>query len=264
MSWPRDTLRRWGSHPAVEEHVSRALRARLTTNPASFLAHDMRGAHGNYVVRATRQRVFLEHGTPDVSTFDQTYYRHDHEPPPGAAAVLAGHAGLSVVDVGANIGMWSLWTAHRFRVRSLTAIEPVPRNVTALTANLGANLPDGTWAAVAAAASTVDGELSFGGEDTTRGHIGGTGLTVPSVDLFGLLDGVDLLKLDVEGAEWSLISDPRWDELVVPVVMLEHHAQGAPPGPALAAEEALRRRGYTVERSGADVDGAGVLWGVRA
>lgn len=258
-----DTLRRVGRHPALEGHVSRLLRARLTTTPAAFVARDVRGAHGNYTVRATGQRVLLEHGTPDVATFDQTYYRHDHEPPARAAAVLAELGPLDVLDVGANIGMWSLWMAHRFAVRRLRAVEPVPRNVAALEANLGRNVPDGDWTVMAAAASTADGELSFGGLDTTRGHIGGEGLTVRAVDFFTLLDGADLVKLDVEGAEWNLISDPRWEGLRAPVVMLEHHALGAPGDAAAAAEEALHRVGYTVERTAGEPDGTGVLWGVR-
>lgn len=258
-----DLLRPIGTHPRVEPHVSRALRAALTHAPARFFVNDLRGTAGRYRVRATGQHVRLQHGTPDVATFDQTYYRHDHQPPERADAALTATGPLRVLDVGANIGLWSLWIAHRHRIASLTAVEPVARNVGALRANLADNLPAGSWSVLEAAATTSDGELSFGGADTTRGHIGGQGSTVAAVDLFGLLDGVDLLKLDVEGAEWAIVADHRWEALSVPVVMLEHHPLDAPGDPASSAEDALRRAGYACERTAGEADGTGVLWGVR-
>lgn len=258
-----DLVRPVGRHPRIEPHVSRALRAALTDAPARFFLSDLRGTTGRYRVRATGQHVRLQHGTPDIATFDQTYYRHDHQPPERADAALTAMGPLKVVDTGANIGLWSLWIAHRYRIASVTAVEPVARNVGALRANLEANLPAGAWSIVEAAVTTSDGELSFGGADTTRGHIGGQGSMVSAIDLFGLLEGVDLLKLDIEGAEWPIVADPRWEALSVPVVMLEHHPRDAPGDPASSAEQALRRAGYACERTVGEADGTGVLWGVR-
>ena len=75
---------------------------------------------------------------------------------------------------------------------------------------------------------------------------------------------VDLLKLDIEGAEWPILADSRFAGLRVPVVMLEHHNEGAPAGatPEESAERALTDAGYDVERTVVEFPGAGVVWGV--
>jgi FkbM family methyltransferase len=146
-------------------------------------------------------------------------------------------------------------------------VEPLPRNVELLQRNLERALPAGTYEVVAAAATTHDGELTFGGGDFTQGHIlddGAEGIRVPGRDVFSLTDDVDLLKLDIEGAEWAVLADPRFAALRAPVVMLEHHNEGAPAGrsPEESAERALRDAGYGVERTVVEFPGAGVVWGV--
>ncbi|MCW3038527.1 MAG: hypothetical protein JWM31_432 [Solirubrobacterales bacterium] len=254
-------------HPWIEAAVARALRARLTSTPVRFFVRDTqgRGVHG-YTVRQTGRRLLLEHGTPDIAAFDQAYYSRQFEPTPEAAAALrAIGRPLAALDLGANVGMFSVWLASTFPVARLTAVEPLPRNVAALRANLASALPELETEVLAAAASTADGELSFGGGDFTTGRIGGGdgGLVVAARDVFGLLDGVDLLKIDIEGAEWDLAADPRFAQLTVPVVMFEHHPHGAPGDPAQAAEDALVGAGYAVSRAEAHPDGTGVVWGVR-
>ena len=74
--------------------------------------------------------------------------------------------------------------------------------------------------------------------------------------------GVDLLKIDIEGAEWALLADPRFEGCAA------RGLAGVPPAPA----PRLRRRaagahgagacGYAV-LAGPGRPGLGVLWGVR-
>lgn len=263
-----NALRRLGSHPRVEPFVAHALRARIVTPSLPFFLKEARGrGEGDYVVRANGVRVHVEHGTTDAATLDQGFLQSVYEPSAAAAARLDALGRPPVVlDLGANIGVFTLWAATRWPGARCVAAEPVPRNVALLRRNL-ATLPAGTTEVVAAAVATADGEVTFGGGDFTNGRIleGGDGLTVPSRDVFSLTDGVDLLKLDIEGGEWPILADPRFLEQQAPVVMLEHHPMSAPAGrsPEESAEAALRAAGYEVERTVTEYEGAGILWGVR-
>ncbi len=255
-------------HPWIEPSVARALRARLTTSPVRFFIRDARG-HGvfPYTVRSTGKQLLLEHGTPDIAAFDQAYYSHQFTPTAHATQALrALGRPLTALDLGANIGMFSVWLASTFDVTRITAVEPLPRNATQLRANLQRAIPAVATEVVEAAATTHDGELTFGGGDFTTGRIGGGGegaVTVKARDAFALAAGVDLLKIDIEGAEWDLVADPRFAQLSNPVVMFEHHPHGAPGDPATVATQALQGAGYTVRSAEEHADGTGVVWGVR-
>lgn len=257
------------THPWIEPSVARMLRARLTTTPVRFFVRDARGSGAyEYEVRSTGRRLRLEHGTPDIAAFDQAYYSSQFLAAPSAdAALRALGRPIVALDLGANIGMFSAWLGATYPVARITAVEPLPRNVDALRANLALALPEVETEVVAAAATTADGELRFGGGDFTTGRIGGgddgDGVVVAARDAFALAEGCDLVKIDIEGAEWDLVADPRFAALRAPVVMLEHHPHGAPGVPARAAEEALLGAGYAIERTEDHADGTGVVWGVK-
>jgi FkbM family methyltransferase len=201
---------------------------------------------------------------------DQAFLQRVYEPSAEAAAALDGLGRPPVVlDLGANIGMYGAWVARRWHGARVIAVEPLPRNVDRLRHNLASELP-GAHEIVAAAATTADGEIVFGGGDFTNGRVlgdadPGGGIRLPARDMFALAEGIDLLKLDIEGGEWPILADPRFSADLAPVVMLEHHPMGAPEGatPEKAAESALERAGYDVRRTVTEFAGAGILWGVR-
>ena len=164
--------------------------------------------------------------------------------------------------------MFNVWLRNRFPVEHVTAVEPVPRNLASLRENLALVLPASSYTVVAEAAGVADGPVSFGsGHAFTTGRVredgGPSATTVQGRDTFGLVDGVDLLKLDIEGGEWPILQDPRFGALSVPVVVLEHHPEGAPGDPARSAEQLLANAGYEVERTLDQGDGTGIVWGVK-
>ncbi len=87
---------------------------------------------------------------------------------------------------------------------------------------------------------------------------------VPARDVFTLLEGVDLLKVDIEGAEWALLGDPRFRQLRCPVISLEYHPHQRPgPDGEQLARAALVAGGYEVLPGPGSGPELGVLWGVR-
>jgi FkbM family methyltransferase len=146
----------------------------------------------------------------------------------------------SVLDLGANIGLTSVWLAARYPVRRLIAVEPDPDNAELARVNLAVN---GVAGGVIEAAVSPEPGITYlqrGRQPNTgRSHVGG-GLPVPAVtpqELLGRLGGrVDLVKMDIEGAEERLLvsGDPSWLAHVGWVVAELH------PG-VIDRDEVLRR-----------------------
>jgi FkbM family methyltransferase len=128
--------------------------------------------------------------------------------------------GFTFVDVGANIGAYSLWvSALAGPTARILAIEPQPKVFDRLTYNIGLN-PHGTVKAVACAVADKPGELTLfldprnSGESSVKIVASSQAATirVPATTLLDLirnerLERLDAIKLDVEGAE-DIILEP--------------------------------------------------------
>jgi|SRR5580693_678007 FkbM family methyltransferase len=259
-------------HPRIEPHVAAVLRGRVVRESARFALRELSGRRSRHVYRLRESglRVLIAHGTPDAQALDQAFYQRAHEPSPGALAALQSiERPLRALDLGANVGLWGLWLHGRFPVEHLVGLEPDPENVERHTRQIEINGLQRNWEVLEAAAVTADGPVSFTVGLATNGHVtdraaAGT-VSVCGRDMFALLDGLDLLKIDIEGGEWPILADPRMAELSVPVVMLEYHADGTTSAdPARDARRALERAGYATETTIQTGDGFGVLWGCKA
>jgi hypothetical protein len=77
----------------------------------------------------------------------------------------------------------------------------------------------------------------------------------PAVDVFPYLAEAALIKIDIEGAEMPLLTDPRFAELSAKIVLLEYH----PPHSRMAVVGALEHAGYTVDPFDERLPGIGEL-----
>jgi len=125
----------------------------------------------------------------------------------------------TIVDLGANIGASVLWFHRRFPDAQIHAVEPDRRSLEKLRRNI-ATLPGVTIHHAAVAGES--GERTFyearrGWESSLLAATarGGQASTVSALTLPGLIqrcvggERVDLLKLDVEGAEWEILPKVR-------------------------------------------------------
>jgi FkbM family methyltransferase len=141
----------------------------------------------------------------DLSTVLGVFCRQDYLPPAGSQVVI---------DVGANIGVATLFFLSRSREAFVYAYEPVEDNVETFRRNVEPfhDRCELTRAAVAPQTGTVD----FGLEPT--GKFGGIRVAsermirVPCIALNEILErvvskhgNVDCLKLDVEGSEREIL-----------------------------------------------------------
>jgi FkbM family methyltransferase len=128
--------------------------------------------------------------------------------------------GFTFVDVGANVGAYSLFVAAQAGLGArILAVEPQPDVFDRLAYNIRQN-PFGTIKAVACAVADKTGELTLFLDPRNKGEssvkiVGSSQapmIRVPAVTLLELLTSegftrLDALKLDVEGAE-DLVLDP--------------------------------------------------------
>jgi hypothetical protein len=228
--------RRRGSNPAAEWE---RLGSRM-----GYLRHHRLAGGGH---------IWIRHGTVDVFTVAEVLARDEYAIPEEARRLLPDRP--RVLDLGGNIGAYGIRALRDFRPSIITSVEPDPYNVQVLRRN-AANVPVGTdWRVVEAfAAPAGDGSVEF-----TVGHFAvsrsgpGAGHAVPSVDAFSLMDDADLVKIDIEGAEWPILEDPRLATTKARVLVLEYHRWGYEAGedPSTRCRDLLHRAGFEWRDAGA-------------
>jgi FkbM family methyltransferase len=108
-------------------------------------------------------------------------------------------------DAGANVGMISVALGHRRPTATIIAVEAHPDNVAALKANVARN--DKSIIVHHAALSDREGSITLHiGEESGHHSLAGNddGIQVPAVTIDALLGSVkrvDVMKMDIEGAE---------------------------------------------------------------
>jgi FkbM family methyltransferase len=120
-----------------------------------------------------------------------------------------------VVDIGAHVGFFAIPVASQVGV--LIAYEPAPANYKLLRANARRNQAHNLVASPQAVAGTAGlVQLSLGVQGTTGHSIvarkrGGVSIQVEAVDLSQIvkLYKPTVLKLDCEGAEWGILTEPE-------------------------------------------------------
>jgi FkbM family methyltransferase len=139
----------------------------------------------------------------------------------------------TLVDLGANIGLTSVWFAKRYGVVRVVGVEPVGANVVIARRNLADNEVEGEI--VEAAIGPTRGRVSF--EMDRASNLGRVGPGSPGVDVLDvemvtmddvlgrLGSGADLVKLDIEGGEDALLQgDLSWLDRVGAIIAELHPA----------------------------------------
>jgi FkbM family methyltransferase len=119
-----------------------------------------------------------------------------------------------VVDVGANVGFFSLMAGKRFPGARIVAIEPVPQIFDCLAHNLG-DRPNTVLLNVAVSDSAETVQMSFSPMDsavskvTSSGEVLAEARTLDDVAQECCLETVDLLKVDTETFEAHVLRGAR-------------------------------------------------------
>jgi FkbM family methyltransferase len=136
-----------------------------------------------------------------------------------------------ILDCGANIGLASLFFKRRYPAARITAFEADPAIAAMLAENVRRNGASDVEV-VAAAVWTETGEVTFRPDGADSGAVAALegapatdAIRVPTVRLADRLaaERIDLLKLDIEGAETAVLSDCAGVLDHVEALLLEVH-----------------------------------------
>ena len=133
-----------------------------------------------------------------------------------------------ILDCGSNVGISALYFKSIFPQARITCFEADPAIAEILKRNLKSN---GAADVVVhqKAVWTHSNGVSFGAEGADGGSVqdGGNTVFVPSVrfkEILQQFDRVDLLKVDIEGAEVEVLSDCSEELHRVKYLYVEYHS----------------------------------------
>lgn len=211
----------------------------------------------------TGLRYLVRPGTTDLAVLNEAVLRNSYLRP----GYVQLREDAVVVDVGANIGDFTIQVAALCPRGRIYAVEPVGENARMIEINKLLNgmsnievLPIALGAEEGKIAIHVAGNQSSGyfftcqeGEETVRL------ITLPRLMQEYGIERIDLLKLDCEGAEWDILPAcsailPRIDQ-----ICMEFHPRDGWTGARLA--DWLRDAGYQVWHTEGGWNG--LLWATR-
>ena len=175
--------------------------------------------------------VALRQGTTDFKVFDEIFLAQAYAPCVDALPPDIGS--VTLIDLGANIGLSALFLTRKLDVKEIIAVEPDRDNFRLLSMNLRTNgLADRSTAIRAfAGAEHAFAELCDSGNGAwgmRMGALSDSGIPVfPLAAIAGTSKaGLPiLLKCDIEGGERQLFLNIRdWDQLIR-YVILELHTE---------------------------------------
>jgi FkbM family methyltransferase len=176
-----------------------------------------------------KKPLWIRLGTTDWLVLEEIFIRAEYDP------VLKENLGdvRQIVDLGSNIGLSiRLWQSN-FPSAKIVGVEPDDRNLEVCRRNaaeVDSNSVALIHACVAAVTRTVylkreQGEWAITMTDQQTGEIGVPAKTIPAILAeAGMSGDIDLLKVDIEGAEKELFSDCReWIGRVKTIIVELHH-----------------------------------------
>jgi FkbM family methyltransferase len=224
-----------------------------------------RGGVRTYRLRGGVNRVVttiaLRRGTTDSKVFDEIFLERVYA---RCLAALPHPLGpVSVIDLGANIGLSVLFLTQALEVDEIIAVEPDPDNFQLLSENLQGTGLAGRCTAVRAfaGAERAFAELQDSGNGAWGMRMGAVSDTGTPVLTLAEIAGIAktrvplLLKCDIEGAERQLFLHIRdWVHLIR-YVLLELHTEFLPVEEMRAC---LASSGFEWTIHGTPLAGAGI------
>jgi FkbM family methyltransferase len=260
--------------------------ARGVTPSARFALNELFLVRGvrRYRLRRSGRTLFVRHPVADAWVVHEVINRSVYLPPPPIEQALRRLDSPRIVDLGAHIGAATLLLLEHFPTARVLAVEPHPETAALLRRMIAVNRLDGQCEVRQAAAGVATGNAAMEGfsmlahlvrKDTEEAvdmlpplrkyQVEGAGrANVEVLDILPLLAGADLVKMDIEGAEWPILQDPRFPSLGISALVLEYHPQAAPQTDTTAAARSLLLdAGFTVDDPVEQHGAVGVIWARR-
>ena len=187
-------------------------------------------------------KITLRPNSSDVTTFKHIFahgdYEFDIEPKPKV-----------IIDAGANVGLASIYFANKYTTAKIIAVELSPSNFQVLFNNttLYKNIEvinAGLWPKNQILKFKEEGFSPWGYKVNNK--LDGNSISIDSITILDIIEKysikkIDLLKIDIEGAEVELFSE-NYDSWLpkVKFIMIEFHDRSRPES-SKTVREALSR-----------------------
>ena len=244
------------------------LAARVVENWPSFMYHYALGSvpAGAYEFR-NGARIQIGRGVDHVPIIE-IFLRQDYGTPPDDAVI---------VDLGAHIGVFAIYAAVTARNARVYAYEPMASFYRLMQDNVRLNCRADAISGFncAVAGASTDRELYLGGtrfffptliapegaESAARTPVRCT--TLDDIVAVNALSRVDLLKIDIEGAEYEVLYRARGCFEQIHEIRMEYHTIDGAERNVEGLKRFLTGRGYRITHERANTPTNGNLWAVR-
>ena len=191
-------------------------------------------------VPGLKQPLYLRPDTTDLHVFEEIFLKGQYDLPFSLDPRF-------IVDGGAYIGISSLFFALRFPGATIVAVEPDPENLEFLRRNVAAYpnirpVNAGIWGKGGVKLTVANPDAPKWGLRTLPSDSGGLeSLSIAQIMKDAGADRIDILKLDIEGAESSVFADDHCCDWLArtDVLVVELHDRWY-PGTAKAFYSALQ------------------------
>jgi FkbM family methyltransferase len=210
----------------------RLVAAGLEFHLSNFFHLPPDGKATSYSIRLDGVRtIYLRRRSGDFFVFHEIFTSRCYELPQQLAPQGSG----AIVDLGANIGLTTLFLASRFPGATHVCVEPNPANVMLLRKNLSflrerLQILEAAVADQTGEAGFADSPWSWGGH-LIQGALPTrlvSCLTVDQIISSRGLSAISILKVDIEGAEKRIFSaKPSWLQIVGCIVIELHGGYSA-------------------------------------
>lgn len=168
----------------------------------------------------TKIRYRLNKG--DLHAIREIWFQECYRPPFGEPIG-------AFLDLGANIGMTSLWLAKKYPLSKVIAVEPDPRNAALARQNLEVNGISGHVLEAAVGPQDGIGQFAFS-DHSIMGKLSDEGVpvTVMSVETIMKKFAISqfaLVKIDIEGGEEALFDGPSDWLRHTDAIIIEFHPE---------------------------------------
>lgn len=185
----------------------------------------------------------------------------------GLPKELLKQKGAVIIDIGANVGFFTLFVLSKFDTPKVISFEPIAKNFNRLRQNVG-SLANPSLRLVNKAVSSTEGEIKImldrSADYTTSATIFShtnekdavtiSSTTLPKIIEDFALQKIDLLKLDCEGAEYGILyTTPPALFDKINCIALETHPGTREEESTTALASYLKTLGYQVKIKGTDL-----------
>jgi FkbM family methyltransferase len=201
--------------------------------------------------------ISLREGWPDLDSFSEVFVQGVYD---GAVGRVPDCR--RIIDLGAHIGLATLFFAIRCPKARIASVEPHPANYQMMTENLRPLITAGKCVPIPAAVWSTERWLqpdptrplerfnAFAVQESNGGQEGSLrveGMSVPAIMKKASFDTVDLMKVDIEGSEVELFrKNTDWLASVRALAIEFHGSSRSECG----FDDTMRRYGFTIHDEG--------------